>query len=116
MEVLGSEPNVVNGTVHGPWPSAPDGVGGTAESPTPLSTGFHVYTVEWEPERISFVIDGSVYKTITPADLPAGAAWPLQHPYCLLMDLAVGGKWPGSPNASAHFPAQMLVDWVRVWQ
>ena len=116
MEVLGSEPSIVNGTLHAPWSFAPTGVQGTAESATPLSAGFHVYSVEWEPERISFMLDGSVYKTITPADLPAGAAWPFKHPYFLLLDLAVGGEWPGSPNASTHFPAQMLVDWVRVWQ
>ena len=116
MEVLGSEPNVVNGTLHGPWPFAPDGVGGTDESPTPLSAGFHVYGVEWAPERISFLLDGSVYKTITRADLPAGAAWPFQHPFFLLLNLAVGGEWPGSPDASTEFPARMVVNWVRVWQ
>ncbi len=115
-EVLGSEPNIVNGTLHAPWAWAPTGVQGQAESATPLSAGFHTYSVEWEPEGISFMLDGSVYKTITPADLPAGAAWPFKHPYFLLMDLAVGGEWPGSPNASTHFPAQMLVDRVRVWQ
>jgi beta-glucanase (GH16 family) len=116
MEVLGSEPNVVNGTLHGPWSWAPTGVQGTAESATPLSAGYHTYSVEWEPERISFMLDGTAYKTITPADLPAGAAWPFNHKFFLVMDLAVGGEWPGSPNASTHFPAQMLVDWVRVWQ
>jgi beta-glucanase (GH16 family) len=115
-EVLGSEPNIVNGTLHAPWAWAPTGVQGQAESATPLSAGFHTYSVEWEPERISFMLDGSAYKTITPADLPAGAPWPFKHPYFLLMDLAVGGEWPGSPNASTHFPAQMLVDWVRVSQ
>jgi beta-glucanase (GH16 family) len=116
MEVLGSEPNVVNGTLHAPWAWAPTGVQGTTESATPLSAGFHVYSVEWAPERISFMLDGAVYKTVTPADLPAGAPWPFKHPYFLLLDLAVGGEWPGSPDASTHFPAQMLVDWVRVWQ
>jgi beta-glucanase (GH16 family) len=116
MEVLGSEPNVANGTLHAPWSWAPTGVQGSKQTATPLSAGFHVYAVEWEPERISFMLDGSVYKTITPADLPAGAAWPFKHPYFLLLDLAVGGEWPGAPNASTHFPAQMLVDWVRVWQ
>ncbi len=116
MEVLGSEPSIVNGTLHGPWPWAPDGVGGTAESSTPLSAGFHVYGVEWSPGSISFLLDGAVYKTITPADLPPGAAWPFQHPYFLLLNLAVGGVWPGSLNASTQFPARMTVDWVRVWQ
>ncbi len=116
MEVLGSEPNVVDGTLHAPWSWAPTGEQGSAETATALSAGFHTYSVEWEPERISFMLDGAVYKTITPADLPAGAAWPFKHPYFLLMDLAVGGEWPGAPNATTHFPAQMLVDWVRVWQ
>ncbi len=115
-EVLGSEPNTVDGTLHAPWPWAPTGVQGSAESPTPLSAGFHTYGVEWEPERISFLLDGTVYKTIMPSDLPAGAAWPFEHPFFLLLDLAVGGEWPGPPNAQTHFPAQMLVDWVRVWQ
>jgi beta-glucanase (GH16 family) len=116
MEVLGSEPNVVNGTLHAPWSFAPNGVGGTMESPTPLSAGFHVYGVEWAPERISFLLDGVAYKTITPSDLPPGAAWPFDHPFFLLLNLAVGGEWPGPPNASTQFPARMLVNWVRVWQ
>lgn len=115
MEVLGSEPDVLNGTLHAPWSWAPTGVQGQDTSPTPLSSGFHTYSVEWEPEKISFMLDGSPYKTITPADLPPGAAWPFKHPYFLLLDLAVGGEWPGSPNSSTHFPARMLVDWVRVW-
>lgn len=116
MEVLGSEPNVVNGTLHAPWSWAPTGVQGQAESSTPLSAGFHVYGLQWEPGRISFMLDGSVYKTIDRADLPPGAAWPFAHPFFFLMDLAVGGEWPGSPNASTRFPAQMLIDWVHVWQ
>jgi beta-glucanase (GH16 family) len=73
---------------------------GQAESATPLSAGFHTYSVEWEPERISFMLDGSVYKTITTADLPAGAAWPFEHPYFLLLDLAVGGEHRTPPRTS----------------
>ena len=68
------------------------------------------------PRAISFLLDGAVYKTITPADLPPGAPWPFDHPFFLLLNLAVGGDWPGPPNASTQFPAHMLVDWVRVWQ
>lgn len=116
MEVLGSEPNVLNGTLHGPWPSAPNGIGGEVESAAPLSAGFHTYGVLWEPDRISFLLDGSVYKTVERTDLPPGSAWPFQHPNFLLLNLAVGGEWPGSPNASTQFPARMVVDWVRVWQ
>lgn len=116
MEVLGSTSNAVHGTLHAPWPFAPKGVGGKAETPTSLSGGFHVYGVEWAPERINFLLDGTVYETITRSQLPPGAAWPFQHPFFLLLNLAVGGDWPGPPNASTQFPAQMLVDWVRAWQ
>jgi beta-glucanase (GH16 family) len=116
MEVVGSEPQVLHGTIHGPWPWAGNQVSSSIHIPRPLSSGFHIYGVEWEPERISFMLDGTVYETITPADLSPGAAWPFKHPFFLLLDLAVGGEWPGSPNAITHFPAQMLVDWIHVWQ
>lgn len=116
MEVRGSQPHVVEGTIHGPWSWAPHGVSASLRSRTSLALGFHVYGVEWGPNRISFMLDGSVYQTITPADLPAKAAWPFQHPYFLLLDLAVGGVWAGSPGLTTPFPAQMIVDWVRVWQ
>jgi beta-glucanase (GH16 family) len=116
MEVLGSKPNVLHGTLHGLWPSLPNGIGGTLESPTPLSAGFHAYGVEWTPMSVSFLLDGTIYKKITPSDLPAGSPWPFDHPFFLLLNLAIGGNWPGPPNASSPFPAQMLVHWVRVWQ
>jgi beta-glucanase (GH16 family) len=116
MEVLGSRPETLHGTLHASWPWAPHGVAGTERSSSPLSDGFHVYGVQWMPDRISFLLDGSVYRTITPSDLRPGAPWPFRHPYFLLLDLAVGGVWPGSPDAETHFPARMLVDWVRVWR
>jgi beta-glucanase (GH16 family) len=115
MEVLCSQPDVVKGTLHGPWPWAPHGVGSSMRAKGPLASSFHDYGVLWEPERISFLLDGSVYDTITPADLPAGAAWPFRHPFILLLDLAVGGVATGTPDPAA-LPARMLVDWVRVWQ
>jgi beta-glucanase (GH16 family) len=116
MEVRGSQPHVVEGTVHGPWPWAPHGVSASARTSASLAAGFNVYGMEWTPDKIRFILDGSVYQTITPADLRAGAAWPFKHPYFLLMDLAVGGEWAGSPRSRTPFPAKMVVDWVRVWQ
>ena len=115
MEVLGSRPSVVKGTLHGPWPWAPHGVGSSLGSSTSLASGFHVYGVEWTPDQISFLFDGAVYGTVTPADLPAGAPWPFQHPFFLLLNLGVGGVATGTP-VPARFPARMIVDWVRVWQ
>jgi beta-glucanase (GH16 family) len=116
MEILGSEPDVLNGTLHGPWPTAPHGIGSELAHSTPLTAGFHTYGVNWEPERISFLLDGLTYAAVSREDLPPGDPWPFQHPNFLLLNLAVGGEWPGSPDASTQFPARMLVDWVRVWQ
>jgi beta-glucanase (GH16 family) len=116
MEVRGAQPRVVEGTLHGPWSWAPHGVSGSLSSRHSLAAGFHVYGVQWEPDRISFLLDGAVYKTLTPADLPADAAWPFRHPFFLLLDLAVGGVWAGSPSRTTPFPAKLVVDWVRVWQ
>lgn len=115
MEVLGSEPNVLDGTLHGPWPAAPEGIGGEDESASPLSAGFHTYGVEWEPGRINFLLDGTVYYGLSRAELPSSYPWPFDHPNFLLLNLAVGGNWPGNPDATTQFPARMRVDWVRVW-
>jgi beta-glucanase (GH16 family) len=115
MEVLGSRPTVVKGTIHGPWPWAPHGVGSGLSSSGSLASGFHVYGVEWSPAQISFLLDGAVYETVTPADLPPGTPWPFQHPFFLLLNLGIGGLATGAPLPVA-FPVRMLVDWVRVWR
>lgn len=116
MEIFGSEPNVLSGTLHGNWPSAPHGIGNELVHSTPLTASFHTYGVEWKPDEVAFVFDGSVYATVSRDDLAPGDPWPFQHPNFLLLNLAVGGDWPGSPNASTQFPAQMLVDWVRIYR
>ncbi len=115
MEVFAWEPNTVHGHLHGPWPADPHGIGAAARASEPLSAGFHVYAIEWGPERVSFKLDGRTYETITRSELPANYAWPFQRPNFILLNLAVGGEWPGAPTASTQFPARMLVDWVRVW-
>ena len=81
-----------------------------------LADAFHTYAVEWEPSAIRFYLDGNLYQTRTPADVPAGAAWVYNHPFFMLLNVAVGGNWPGSPDGSTSFPQQMLVDYVRVYQ
>jgi len=63
---------------------------------------------------VAFFVDGAQYFQVTPASLPAGKTWVYQHPFFLLLNVAVGGTWPGNPDATTAFPQQMLVDWVRV--
>ena len=116
MENIGREPATVHGTIHGPGHSGDDSLGAPYFVPSGIvADDFHVFAVEWEPNEIRFYVDGHLYETRTPADLPAGARWTFDHPFFLILNVAVGGKWPGSPDASTKFPQQMLVDYVRVY-
>jgi beta-glucanase (GH16 family) len=116
MEVRGAAPQVVHGTLHGPWPWLPGGLGSQFRASAPLSRKFHTYAVKWSPSRIAFMLDGTAYRTVSPSDLRRAAPWPFQHPFFLLLHLAVGGKFAGPVAPATRFPATMLVDWVRVWQ
>lgn len=115
MEHIGREPRLVHGTLHGPGYSGAQGIGASYASPSgrPFADGFHVFAVDWAPQQIQWSVDGVVYQTRTPADL-RGARWVFDHPFFLLVNVAVGGSWPGSPDATTTFPQELLVDWVRV--
>ena len=118
MENIGKEPALVHGTIHGPGYSGADGIGAPFALPGDqrFADDFHVYAVEWEPNAIRFYVDEDLYSTRTPADLPKGTKWVYDHPFFLLLNVAVGGGWPGSPDASTVFPQTMLVDYVRVYR
>ncbi len=117
MENIGREPAVVHGTVHGPGYSGAKGIG----KPFTLASGrfagdYHVYAVEWSPERIQFLVDDAAYHTVTPASLPAGTRWVYDHPFFIILNVAVGGGWPHNPDETSVFPQKMLVDYVRVYE
>jgi len=118
MENIGREPSTVHGTLHGPGYSGGSGVGGSFTLPggARFADDFHVFAVEWEPQEIRWLVDGAVYQTRTPAHLPAGQRWAFDHPFFLILNVAVGGLWPGSPDATTVFPQAMLVDYVRVYR
>ena len=116
MENIGREPATIYGTIHGPGYSGDKSLGAPYAIPAgKFADDFHVFAVEWEPKEIRFYVDGHLYETRTPADLPAGTRWVYDHPFFLILNVAVGGKWPGNPDASTKFPQQMLVDYVRVY-
>jgi beta-glucanase (GH16 family) len=118
MENIGKEPSTVHGTIHGPGYFGDASIGAFYSLPNGerFTDAYHIYAIEWESKAIRWYVDGNLYKTITPANLPAGAIWAFDHPFFLLLNVAVGGKWPGSPDASAIFPQVMLIDYVRVYQ
>ena len=117
IENKGQEPNKVHGTVHGPGYSGGQGI--TADhivSGAPLSAGFHVYAVEWFANLVVFSVDGISYFTVAPQQLPAGTQWVFDHPFGIILDLAVGGNYVGSPDSTTTFPQTLLVDYVRVYE
>lgn len=117
MENIGSEPSTNHGTVHGPGYSGGAGLTGAYSLPNgePFSAGFHVFAIDWSPTGITFSVDGNAYETQTPADVPAGDTWVFTHPFFLLLNVAVGGDYPGNPNSTSVFPQMMLIDYVRVY-
>lgn len=117
MENIGREPSVIHGTIHGPGYSGGNGLAASyLLSNGRFADSFHTFAVDWEPNVIRFYVDGLVYKTRTPADPPANTKWVFDHPFFILLNVAVGGSWPGSPDSSTVFPQTMTVDYVRVYQ
>jgi beta-glucanase (GH16 family) len=117
MENIGREPTLVHGTAHGPGYSGGNGIGG----PCPLPDGaayaddFHVYAIEWTTNQIKWFMDGQQYFSVNPASLPNATNWVFTQPQFLLLNVAVGGQWPGYPDGTTVFPQRMTVDYVRVY-
>jgi beta-glucanase (GH16 family) len=124
MENIGktSDQNLVHGTIHGPQSGGDynGGQGVTMTYPLPggaaLADDFHIYAVEWTNNQIKWFLDTHQYFTATAAGLPGGATWVFTQPQFILLNVAVGGNWPGYPDATTVFPQQMLVDYVRVYE
>jgi len=118
MENIGKEPGILHGSLHGPSTTARTS-DATAAFSLPagqhFADDFHLYAVEWEPATIRFYVDSNLYATFAKSQWPSGGTWVFDHPFFLLLNLAVGGDWPGAPDNSTIFPQQMLVDYVRVY-
>ena len=118
MENIGREPGIIHGSLHGPSSVAP-----TSDRTSTIflpagqnyADDFHVYAIEWEPGAVRYYVDSNNYATFTRVQWPAGGQWVFDHPFFILLNLAVGGSWPGGPDASTQFRQQMLVDYVRVY-
>ena len=113
MENVGFEPSTVHGTIHGPGYSGAGGIGAPYGVSGSFADDFHTFAVDWAPNSITWSVDGNVYQTRTPGDLN-GNQWVFDHPFFLILNLAVGGYWPGDPDGSTPFPNTLTVDYVRV--
>ncbi len=122
MENKGHQPRTVSGALHfgGTWP-ANKFVNHTVRRgiwQPKFSDEFVIYAIDWQPDRIQWLIDDRVVRERVPEHwcAPAGSHTPYDQRFHLLLNLAVGGHFPGPPADNTRFPAAMEVDWVRVWQ
>ena len=116
MEHFGREPGSVQGALHGPNYSGGNALYRRYDLPAGgrFDTAFHVFAVEWTPDRINWFVDDSLYQSIK-RSYPPGR-WVFDKPFFLILNLAVGGGPPGAPDGSTTFPQVMTVDYVRVYR
>ena len=115
MEYVSRNPNEVFGTIHGPGYSGGAAFGDTYTLQQPVAENYHTFAVEWSPDEIHWFVDGINYHNATPADV-APNEWVFNHPFYVILNLAVGGNFGGTVSPDLTLPQQMQVDYVRVYQ
>ncbi|MFZ1132114.1 MAG: glycoside hydrolase family 16 protein, partial [Terriglobales bacterium] len=118
MENIGKEPATIHGSIHGPGYVGGTGIEAAYTLPGKqrFADDFHVFAVEWDRDSVNFYVDRERYVRRTRADLQPGWKWVFDKPFFLILNLAVGGYWPGDPDPTTVFPQSMLVDYVRVYR
>jgi beta-glucanase (GH16 family) len=119
MEMIGKEPGRVYGTLHYGTPHGQQGGWFDLPGGATFDQDFHVFAIEWEETEIRWYVDGEMFfKTsewfTSQKNSPYPA--PFNKPFYFLLNVAVGGGWPGYPDATSVFPQTMLIDYVRVYQ
>lgn len=116
MELLGHEPQKTYGTIH--WGAAGGGsthIGGNYSlSSLTFNDKFHLFSLKWEADKMTFLIDDVPFFTANKSQVNGN--YPFDKPFFFIMNVAVGGNWPGNPDATTVFPQRMIVDYVRVFQ
>ncbi|MGK0412151.1 MAG: beta-glucanase (GH16 family) [Polaribacter sp.] len=118
MEYVGQEPTITNGSIHGPGYSGGEAITKSYElEGDRFDTNFHIFGIEWGENYINYYVDDVLYNQITPSDLPEGTEWVFNNnQFYIILNLAVGGSFVGSPNEETVFPQTMVVDYVKVYQ
>lgn len=116
MEYRGQEPTVLHGSLHGPGYSGGNPITKRFElQGDRFDTGFHTFRIDWDPDGITWYVDDQAYHRATPQDVGSND-WPYDQSFYLILNLAVGGGFVGSPDQNTTFPQQLVVDWVRVYE
>lgn len=112
MEYVGGDPTAVHATIHAPgYAGVGRGIGRRHALAAALADDFHTYAVDWSAERLTWLIDDDEYFHLTPDAVPG--PWPFDQFFHLVLNLAIGGTWPGNTPTPSALPAELLVDWVR---
>ena len=117
MELVGHEPSTVHGTAH--WGPQGQSFSTFKGEEYRLSGGekfsdkYHVFSIIWEPGKIEWYVNDNKYYSITTADV--NVTYPFDNEFFFIFNIAVGGRWPGNPDATTQFPQRMIVDYIRVF-
>jgi len=117
MEWVGQTPSHIKGSLHATGYSGGQSLNADCVLPgnSSYSDGYHVFAVDWYPNEIVFSMDGTVYEDQKESGIPAGSAWPFVQPFFIILNFAIGGNWPGPPDADTIFPQDFRIDYVRVY-
>lgn len=117
MELRGQLPSIINGSIHGPGFSGSDALSGTyGLQNARFDTDYYTYAVEWDANKIDFFVNGFLYHRITKSEVQARGEWVFDHPFFMILNVAVGGNYVGAPNLGTPFPQKMIIDYVRVYK
>ena len=116
VELIGQDPSVAHGTIHfgEPWPNNRSSTNKFRLNTGNFNDGFHEFAIEWDENEIRWLIDDYLYATISKETI-APAFWPFDQDFHLILNMAVGGDWPGNPNETTVFPQIMEVDYVKIY-
>ncbi len=114
MESRGSAPATVLGSIHGPGGDSYT-EGFNLPGGATFADAFHVFALEWEPGELRWYVDNQLFETQASDLLPASQPWVFDHPFFIILDLAVGGTFGGATSSATTFPQTMVVDYVRVY-
>ncbi len=114
LETIGTDISDNHGSLHAP------GYNPTATYPLTggqtYAQAFHTFAIEWEPGVVRFYVDDVLYETQNQSGVGDAGTWEFDTPFFLILNVAVGGTWPGDPDGTTTFPQTLKVDWVRVYQ
>jgi beta-glucanase (GH16 family) len=117
MEHVGKVPNSTYSTLHAPAYFGAGGFGSPFDLGSDVSAGFHVFGVDWDSTHMTFTVDNTKFFTVDRANLEATRGpWVFDHPFFIILNNAVGGDWPGAPDATTVLPQDMVIDYVRVYK